>query len=235
MNIEIIISLIALAVAVASFLTGYYWHIRKHQHELGQSVEGWTETVRNWAVASIEVMTRIHHEFNTKDHEKAVNAARSLALELQCLIDQGRLYFPNENRDVYGHRKQLSRQGYRSAILDTLVATQKVATGTKIPFDWNDDKGRYGSNKESKAIKLYINAFISMIEVVLRTRETNLRLIKNLRQSGRNNEADRVERLLIPSNKNPPPGHRYWLGEENTNPEIPSEGDIFRENTRNNP
>ncbi len=179
----------------------------------------------------IDCMNRIHHELDRSDEGMDVlgnvQNREDLALELSTLVEKGRLYFPNENRSAYGQSRQSSRRGYRSAILDPLLATVVILRAEDSPkFDFEDKRGKFGKNRYSKAVRLYCNAFLSFTEVVLAVREGNRRRINSLRKAGDPREAGRMERLLRPSDDAPPPSHRYWLGND-IGPRIPREEDVL--------
>ncbi|WP_328185542.1 hypothetical protein [Marinobacter sp. OP 3.4] len=166
--------------------------------------------------------------FERLDHAAAIVQSEELAISLSVLVDQGRVYFPNVMRDRYGDEKQESRQGYRNALLDPLVAAIGVAEGQEPGFDLPDPNGKYGTNRNSKALRLYLNAFLSLMERVLLVQASHQSLIARLKEVGDENSAQRLQRLLCPEDGQVPPGHRYWLGQEG-GPQIPSEGAIFNE------
>lgn len=51
-----------------------------------------------------------------------------LAMELSCLLEQGRLFFKNEVADTYGAEKEAAFRGYRPAILDQILIAYLVAS-----------------------------------------------------------------------------------------------------------
>lgn len=157
----------------------------------------------------IGVMVQLHSNFDKLEHAKAVEESHALAIQLSILVDQGRLYFPNVMRDQYGTERQVSRQGYRSAVLDPLVAGVKIAKGIAPSFDALSLKENYGTNQYSKALRLYQNAFLSLIESVLLVKNTHENLIERLEETTDIANAKKLRSLLSPANGNdpiPPPG-----------------------------
>lgn len=210
---------VGLIVGLVGWALKHFWDTKHYRLALRENVENWTERVRDWSERVIECLNQAHYEFNVSDveplpHERA-QARQELALRLYTLVEQGRLYFPNENRSLYGQSKQAARQGYRSAVLDPLVATVKLLRGESEPnFDFPGSIEKYGQNRYARAVRLYSDAFLSFAEVIVAVREGNRRRVDLLRKVGSAHEAKRLERLLCPSDATPPPGHRYWLGLE---------------------
>ena len=203
----------------------HYWDNKHYQLSVRQNIENWNERVRDWSEEVIDCLNRAHHELNHIDKNPAQSEQQArrerLALELSTLVERGRLYFPNNNRSIYGQARQSARQGYRSAVLDPLVAgAQLLRDGTELKFDVPVPQGKYGQTAYSRAIRLYANAFLSFIEMTLSVREGNSRRIRLLRKAGAFEEASQLERLLFPSESMPPPGHRYWLG-KGMEPKVP--------------
>ncbi|PAU80188.1 hypothetical protein CK501_11150 [Halovibrio salipaludis] len=221
----------ALGGGVIGWALKHYWDSKHYQLAVRQNVENWTVRVQEWSEEAISCLNRAHHVLNwTKDDPYSVEQRElreELALELSTLVEQGRLYFPNENRSAYGHGRQSARKGYRSAVLDPLVAAgQLLHDGSQLGFDLPDPKEKYGRNKYAKAIRLYSNAFLSFIEIILSVREGNRRRIDLVRKAGAETEAMQLDRLLFPSDEVPPPGHRYWLGCE-MEPKSPSVEEVL--------
>lgn len=158
--------------------------------------------------------------------KSAVKESKELVIRLSILIDQGRLYFPNVMRDQYGMTKQSSRKGYRSAVLDPLVATVKIAKGVKPGFNALLLDEKYGVNEFSKAVRLYQNAFLSFVESVLLVKKAHENLIERLEDTQDIGNAKLLRSFLLPENGagSIPPGEKYWLGEEG---DIPDERVVF--------
>jgi len=216
---------IAAAVAIVSAACGWFlshrWQSKAYRLSVDNERGHWNANVEQWACQVIDIMTRIHDNFNRLEYKEAVEVSSDLVIRLSILVDQGRLYFPNVMRDVYGKEKQISRQGYRSAVLDPLVAAVKIAKGTAPSFDALALKEGYGANQYSKALKLYQNAFLSLIESVLLVKKTHESLIDRLNETDDKANAKKLKSFLLPENGNgpTPPGERYWLGEEGGTPD----------------
>ena len=220
---------IALISAICGWLISHRWQLRNYRLAVDADRALWNQGIARWAAEVIGVMTRIYTHFENLDHQEAIEKSGDLAISLSVLVDQGRLYFPNVMRDSYGEQKQQSRQGYRSALLDPLVAAIKVAQGVQPEFDLPDTRKKYGDNRNSKALRLYLNAFLSLVERVLLVEASHQKLVARLSEVGDREEARQLQRLLCPAaGSGPvPPGHRYWLGQE-SGPQIPSESVIFK-------
>lgn len=219
---------IAFISAICGWWISHRWQLRSYRLAVDADRARWNQGVERWAAEVIDVVTRMHVHFEQLDHQEAIEKSTDLAVSLSVLVDQGRLYFPNVMRGSYGEERQQSRQGYRNAVLDPLVATVEVARGTKPEFDLADPKGKYGNNRNSKALRLYLNAFLSLVERVLLVEASHQKLISRLNEIGDREEAQQLQRLLCPeADEGPiPPGHKYWLGQEG-GPQIPNESVIF--------
>ena len=220
---------IAFISAVCGWFISHRWQLKNYRLAVDAERARWNQAVQGWATEVVEAMTRVHAHFEHLDHQEAIANSEELATELSVLVDQGRLYFPNVLRDCYGDEKQQSRQGYRSAMLDPLVAAIAVIRGAEPEFDVPDPKGKYGQNRNSKALRLYLNAFLSLIERVLLVEDFHQKLICRLRASGDLKGARELEHLLCPTVESGPvpPGHKYWLGQE-SGPQIPSEDVVLK-------
>lgn len=222
----LVVSGVALLSAVIGWILSHRWQDRNYRLAVTNNRMQWNESVENWAQRVIEVMVQLHSCFDRLDHEDAVNEASDLAIALSILVDQGRLYFPNVMQDKYGKHKQSSKRGYRSAVLDPLVAAVKLAQGAEIKIDQNEIEGRFGSNLRSKVLRLYLNAFLSMTEEVLLVRESHNSLILRMIDAGECSSASRLRNILCPGEYGAIPlGHRYWLNPEKDR--VPDEENFF--------
>lgn len=222
----LIAAIVAIFSAVCGWLLSHRWQSKAYRLSVDNERAHWNASVEQWACQVIDIMTKIHHNFNTLEHMKAIEMSSDLAIRLSILVDQGRLYFPNVMRDVYGKEKQISRRGYRSAVLDPLVASVKIAKGTTPSFNTLYLKEKYGANQYSKSLRLYQNAFLSLIESVLFVKKAHENLIERLEETGDKTNAKKLKSFLLPENGNGPipPGEKYWLGQEGC---IPDESIIF--------
>lgn len=221
---------VAFLLALCGWFLSHRWQKRNYRLAVDRDRAHWNAAVEEWAGLVIDKVIRIHAHFEHLDHSEAIAQSSELAISLSILVDQGRLYFPNVMRDQHGDKKQASRQGYRSAVLDPLVAAVRVAEGTEPEFDLPDPKGKFGKNRNSKALRLYLNAFLSLIEHVLLVQISHQNLIERLEDAGDMESSRRLRSFLCPEGgRGPiPPGHRYWLGQE-SGPHIPNENAIFNQ------
>ncbi|WP_339117795.1 hypothetical protein [Halomonas sp. BMC6] len=142
----VVTAVVAIFSAACGWLLSHRWNAKAYRLAVDNERAQWNASVEQWACRVIDVMVHLHYTFDKFEHVKAIEESRTLAIELSILVDQGRLYFPNVMRDQHGVEKQVSRQGYRSALLDPLVAAVKIAEGTKPSFDALGLKEKYGTN-----------------------------------------------------------------------------------------
>ena len=222
----LITAIVAIFSAVLGWLLSHRWQSKTYRLSVDAERASWNANVERWACDVIDVMAHIHYRFDVLEHESAVKESKELVIRLSILIDQGRLYFPNVMRDQYGMTKQSSRKGYRSAVLDPLVATVKIAKGVKPSFNALLLNEKYGVNEFSKAVRLYQNAFLSFVESVLLVKKAHENLIERLEDTQDIGNAKLLRSFLLPENGagSIPPGEKYWLGEEG---DIPDERVVF--------
>lgn len=221
------VSGIALLSAAIGWLLSHRWQARSYRLAVTNNRMQWNQSVEEWAKRVIEVMVKLHTCFDRMDYENAVNEASDLAIALSILVEQGRLYFPNVMQEKYGQHKQSSRRGYRSAVLDPLVAAVKLSQGSKLTIDQDKIEARFGDNQYSKVLRLYLNAFLSMIEEVLLVRESHNSLISRMVDAGECDSASRLRNILCPEKNDAKPlGHRYWLN-PGAKDGVPNENKIF--------
>jgi len=75
--------------------------------------------VFDWASAVLNLVPQLQSQTQSE-----VDGAK---LKLSALTDLGRLFFPNDTRDGYGNEKHPLNRGYRSKILDPLIAIHQSA------------------------------------------------------------------------------------------------------------
>jgi|ERR1051325_4569540 hypothetical protein len=103
------------------------------------TAETWLGEVRRWATAVIETLSEASYSCKTVDPTTAVcvkEILRSCRCRLSALIDQGRYFFPNQRREEYGVHKPLAYRGYRHAVLDPVVAVERLLGRTDDPLDF---------------------------------------------------------------------------------------------------
>jgi len=88
--------------------------------------------------------------------------------ELSALADQGRLFVPNIRREEYGQHKLHANQGYRSTVLDPIVAAVQVL---------NDHAYEGAQAAYLKALRKH---FVSQFSLVLRLEPYNAKLARQL-------------------------------------------------------
>lgn len=124
----------AIAAAIAAVLTGIgvyaAWRIARRADQINDSMrrvasvatlQDWRRDIREWAAQVIGEMSAL--ESQVLASEDAI--ARSP--RLSALLDCGRMFFPNRDKDKYGLDKPPAYRGWRHAVLDPIEATIGVA------------------------------------------------------------------------------------------------------------
>ncbi|WP_153304216.1 hypothetical protein [Desulfovermiculus halophilus] len=132
----------------------------------------WMQEFRSWAAAVISVMARA--EYATSLASLSTTDRAAWRAELSAFADQGRLYLPNIRRDEYGQHKPRANQGYRSAVLDPVVAAVQVLS------DQDYDESAY-----LNALRKH---FVSQISLVLRPEKYNAKLARQLASTYRSDD-----------------------------------------------
>jgi hypothetical protein len=89
------------------------------------------------AFCSAEML--LHQEYWASSDKAGYEKERfTIMRELSSCIDQGRLYFPNINKDSYGLHKESAFQGMRHLALDCLVWTYDLLRN-ESGYDKTDD------------------------------------------------------------------------------------------------
>lgn len=224
----LVVSGIALLSAAVGWLLSHRWQARSYRLAVTNNRMQWNQGVESWAQRVVETIVRLHTCFDRMDYEDAIKNSDELAITLSVLVEQGRLYFPNVMRDEYGQHKSMAKRGCRSAVLDPLVAAVKLAQGAELRVSPKAIEDRFGKNQHSKALQLYLNAFLSMIDYVLLIEASHKNLIARLIEANELDSAFKLRRLLCPEKGDPEPsGHRYWLNPENKDG-VPDEDRMFR-------
>lgn len=167
MGTQFWLSLSAVAATLLGVFVGYRLALRR---EMG-TVE-WMQEFRSWAAEVISVMARA--EYATSLASLSTTDRAAWRAELSALADQGRLYLPNIRRDEYGQHKPRANQGYRSAVLDPVVAAVQVLS------DQDYDESAYLS-----ALRKH---FVSQISLVLRPEKYNAKLARQLASTYRSDD-----------------------------------------------
>lgn len=96
----LIAAVVAILSAVCGWLLSHRWQSKAYRLSVDNERVHWNASVEQWVCQVIDVIARIHDNFNTLEHTKAVEKSNDLAVRLSVLVDQGRLYFPNVMRDA---------------------------------------------------------------------------------------------------------------------------------------
>jgi len=90
-----------------------------------------SDDVLAWANKAIEALQSLRLLCAAKDslldEETVRQKVAGLVFRTSILVEQGRLFFKNEDVDHYGAEKPLPYRGFRSAILDPLVVAHQLA------------------------------------------------------------------------------------------------------------
>lgn len=127
----------ASVAAIASVLAGWYFARRterasRESYRLAAdaAVQAWRTDLREWASDAIDVLAEAQYSVAPVQLKEPDPQQRSLIEKLSALIDRGRLYLPNQDRDKHGTDKHYAYRGYRHATLDPLLAALRVLDGT---------------------------------------------------------------------------------------------------------
>jgi hypothetical protein len=118
MNITDWISIGALIISILAFLYAYFTNTKKYELKFQYIKE-----IGDWHSKTVEVLIKmklfLKNDSNVNKYE--------LLSQLSSLIEIGRMYFPNINKnDNFGKEKPKAYQGYRNLILDYLVYSYNI-------------------------------------------------------------------------------------------------------------
>lgn len=158
---------------------------RQHELELFSIEQEYYRDLRQWADRAIEMLTEAificRIETAKAKGETYATRLEICRRDLSASIDQGRLFFPNEQIDEHGVEKPGAYQGYRSPVLNSLMYTYRILGG--------DSAGAIKAAAETEIWK-HRQTFVSDIQQLLDPKERTqhmerLRVAEAERRAGR--------------------------------------------------
>lgn len=109
----IVIAVIGGIWTLATFLISFRNEKLKERIEADKTVRGLNNELKVWADEVIDVLSEIVHltEIDPKKTDIFFMKRIELLTSLSALIDKGRFYLPNTDKDIYGHHKPYAFQG----------------------------------------------------------------------------------------------------------------------------
>jgi hypothetical protein len=159
------------------------------------TLQDWRRDLRGWADEAIDVMSALEYHLQFGGAVADVES-RTAVHRLSALIDRGRYFFPNQDRETHGLDALPAFRGYRHAALDPLVAALRVAEGFAF--------GRFDSPAE--AVREMRRIFVSLTQSVLDPDHQNTRIAELIRESHLEGASDEATKALRPSGVEIPPG-----------------------------
>lgn len=192
----------AVATAVGAVLTGIgvvaAWRIARRAEQINEStrrvasvttLQDWRRDIREWASCVIDEMAVLEDQILTRSD------ARVRSPRLSALLDRGRLFFPNPDKDQHGLDKPAAYRGWRHAILDPIEATIGVAAGER-------GLGRYRTRYE--AMLDMRRHFVSRVQGVVDPESQNAEIARLIRETS--TSTDSTMGGLLPSDDEIPSG-----------------------------
>lgn len=152
-----------LSLVVALGTACFVWKDRRHARY--QMESNYIDNLLSWHKEVVSLLVCMEHGFTAQ--EKAVKSANLATLS--SLIEQGRFFFPNINKDGFGSHKPLAYRGYRNVMLDLLVAIYQIHLSASG-----------GANKLELYRKTFTSGVYSLVDPIARLSELSSITQKNL-------------------------------------------------------
>jgi len=205
------VSVVAASVGSAATLIGVFtaWlasrgseKLARHQSEIAAHATAaeWLREVREWASATIDVMSEASYTCKAADDssENRVETVLSTCRHrISSLIDRGRFFFPNQDPESKGAHKPPAYRGHRHAVLDPLVAVERILGG---------DASTANFKSRDSAIVQMRREFVSRVQGVLSPQTHNLQIARLIHQSDAARAADPTLGGLLPDRSAVVPG-----------------------------
>jgi hypothetical protein len=162
-QIALQIDFAAAAIAVIALLISLWVSRRQSRLDLEHLRMQRDNDVIGWSNRSLEAFCAaemlLHQDYLASSSKSDYERLRlSIMRDLSVCIDQGRLYFPNIDKNKYGLHKESAFQGIRHLVLDCLVWTYDVLRNESGYEKVDDLEGRRGE------ITKYKREFISEVQ-----------------------------------------------------------------------
>ena len=166
------IKLQVLAVLVAAFsaAVSVYFSIRTRREaeaqrkeskaqrfvQIAQIEQEYRSQLWNWATRVVQTMGEARMIVEDSAHTSEINIAESrrIRMRLSALIDEGRWFFSNEDKQVYGTHKLPAFQGFRPTVLDALVEVFRELKDVEHRGTDHPDNTAHGITDN---IKIFVN------------------------------------------------------------------------------
>jgi hypothetical protein len=167
--------------AVAPLITGWIaWQLgRRAEFALAE----WIRDLRRWAAEAVGALTDGAYVDNLPN---PTEASTRVACRLSALIDEGRLFLPNQQKEANGASKPFAYRGYRHSALDPLVAAVTV-------LDSQPD----GVSRRDLLVELK-REFVSEISQILQPEVHNREVARLIRTTYRHRSDDTSAGGLLP-------------------------------------
>ena len=169
----------------------------------------WLRDVRAWAAEAIAVLSEAY--YTCQQHrgkqmpDDAAAVLRSCRHRISTLIDHGRFFFPNQNPNEDGTDKLPAFRGYRHAVLDPLVAAERVLGGNLGGFSSSDD-----------ALLAMRRHFVNRVQQVLSPQTHNRQIAQMIQESSDARASDPRLGGLLPDSSDVPSGADALLHSRST-------------------
>ncbi len=205
--ISAVASIAAAIVAWASALEAQKLGTAQNRLATHTASAEWQRDLRDWAFEAIDVLAEASYTCTASDKAGGTHVAelRSCRHRLSALVDQGRLYLPNQVVKGVGDHKQYAYRGWRHAALDPLVAAERVLSG-------DVGSGRFPSR--GTALISMRREFVSGIQRILAPDSRNREIVRLVQSVGHRTEDKTLGGLLPDDNSAPTGANRLLLDEQ---------------------
>jgi hypothetical protein len=160
----------------------------ERSHSSFNTVAEWRRDLRDWANQAIDILSEATYVCGNLDEESAEyrSATFSCRHRLSSIIDRGRFFLPNIRTEEHGVDKPTAYRGYRHAVLDPLVAAERVLS--------LGDQGAFIDRKH--ALIAMKREFVSAIQQILDPEHHNQEVARMIRAGNQAVDDDRALRTL---------------------------------------
>jgi hypothetical protein len=196
---------------------GAAWHFARraeaastasHRLAAHSAVHEWQTEIRGWAAEAIDVLAEGQYAFASEGSEASPARAQSVH-RLSALVDRGRFFLPNQDRDKHGLEKSYAYRGFRHATLDPLVAALRVLDGKVGPT-------RFASPGE--AVWEMRKLFVSRVHLILDPDLQNASIGELIREVHAERSVDPTLGGLLPARGQLPSGAESLLSRQAISP-----------------
>jgi hypothetical protein len=160
----------------------------EQRHASFNTVAEWRRDLRDWANEAIDTLSEATYVCGDLEEKSAEyrTATFSCRHRLSSIIDRGRFFLPNIRRNEHGVDKPTAYRGFRHAVLDPLVAAERVLS--------IGDQGAFIDRKH--AVIAMKREFVSAIQQILDPERHNQEVARMIRAGNQVVDDDRALRTL---------------------------------------